>query len=106
MSNEEMNKKMEFIVEQQAKFAADVEILRKLQEADARRLSNGLLSLVDIVGNLTRAHLETDQSLQRLAEAQAKTDERLRDTDERLRILLNVVERHISGNGGSHHHAP
>lgn len=106
MSNEEMNKKMEFIVEQQAKFAADVEILRELQEADARRLSNGLLSLVDIVGNLTRAHLETDQSLQRLTEAQAKTDERLRDTDERLRILLNVVERHISGNGGPHHHAP
>jgi len=106
MSNEEMNKKIEFIVEQQAKFAADIEITRELQEADARRLSNGLLSLVDIVGNLTRAHLETDQSLQRLAEAQAKTDERLRDTDERLRILLNVVERHISGNGGSHHHAP
>ena len=104
MSNEEMNKKMEFIVEQQAKFAADVEILRELQEADARRLSNGLLSLVDIVGNLTRAHLETDQSLQRLTEAQAKTDERLRDTDERLRILLNVVERHVSGNGGPHHH--
>ena len=49
MSNEEMNKKMEFIVEHQAKFAADVEILRELQEADARRLSNGLLSLVDIV---------------------------------------------------------
>jgi len=99
MSDEEMNKKMEFIVEQQAKFAADLEITREIQAADARRLSNGLMGVLDIVGNLTRAHIETDQSIHRLTEALAQTDER-------LRILLNVVERHISGNGGSHNHAP
>jgi len=99
MSDEEMNKKMEFIVEQQVKFAADLEITREIQAADARRLSNGLMGVLDIVGNLTRAHIETDQSIHRLTEALAQTDER-------LRILLNVVERHISGNGGSHNHAP
>ena len=42
MSNEEMNKKMEFIIEHQAKFAADIEIMREVQAADARRLSEGL----------------------------------------------------------------
>ena len=99
MNNEEVNKKMEFIVEHQAKFAAEIEIAREVQAADARRLSNALMGLVDIVGNLTRAHIETDQSINRLTEAQAHTDER-------LKILLNVVERHISGNGGSHNHAP
>jgi len=105
MSEEEMNKKMEFIVEQQAKFAAEIEIMREVQAQHDRRLSNAMLGLVDIVGGLTRAQIETDHSIQRLAEAQAGTDARLRETDERLRILLNVVERHISGNGG-HHHAP
>ena len=110
MNNEEMNKKMEFIVEQQAKFAADIEMAREVQAADARRLSNGLLSLMDIVGNLTRAHIETDQSINRLT---TETDEALKRlteaqvrTDARLNILINVVDRHISGNGGSHNHAP
>ena len=113
MNNEEMNKKMEFIVEHQAKFAADIEILREVQAQNDRRLSNGMLGLIEVVGGLTRAQIETDHSIQRLAEAQAgtearlrETDERLRGTDERLRILMNVVERHISGNGGPHQHAP
>ena len=117
MSNDEMNKKIEFIVEHQAKFGAEIEMMREVQAADSRRLSDAMIGLVDIVGTLTRVQTEaqarTDESIQRLADAQAKTDERLRgtderlrDTDERLRILLNVVERHISGNGGSHNHAP
>ena len=36
----------------------------------------------------------TDESIKLLTEAQARTDER-------LNIFINVVERHISGNGGS-----
>jgi phage-related tail protein len=113
MSEQQMNKNIEFIIEQQAKFAADIEILREMQAQNDRRLSNGILGLVDVVGSLTRAQIETDHSIQRLAEAQAgtearlrETDERLRTTDDRLRILMNVVERHISGNGGPHDHAP
>ena len=113
MSEEEMNKKMEFIIEQQAKFAADIEMTREVQAADARRLSNGLMGLVDIVGNLTRAHIETDRSINRLTEAQAARDESIKRlteagerTDARLNILINVVDRDISGNGGSHNHAP
>jgi hypothetical protein len=113
MNNEEMNKKMEFIVEHQAKFAAEIEIAREVQAADARRLSNAFISLVDIVGNLTRAQIETDQSINRLTGSQSETDEAIKRlteagtrTDARLNILINVVDRHISGNGGPHNHAP
>ena len=94
MSNEEMNKKMEFIVEQQAKFAADVEILREIQAADARRLGDGLLSMIDIVGHLTRTQIRTEETVNTLAQAQAQTEER-------LTILINIVERHMGGNGGA-----
>jgi hypothetical protein len=59
MSNEEMNKKMEFIVEHQVR---------------------------------------TDESIKRLSEAQSQTVES-------LKALINTVERHIGGNGGSHSHA-
>ena len=108
MSNEEVNKKMEFIVEHQAKFAAEIEIMREIQAAESKRLneqshrlSNALIGVVDIVGSLARAQMRTDErvnvleeSFNRLAQAQARTEES-------LKILINVVERHISGNGGS-----
>ena len=105
MTNEEMNKKMEFIVEHQAKFAAEMEMMRKKQAADAklfeqqhRRLSDGLLSLIDILGGLTRVQVRSEESIKLLTEAQARTDERLNN-------LISIVERHIAGNGGSHSHA-
>lgn len=94
MSNEEMNKKIEFIVEQQAKFAADIEILREIQAADARRLGDGLLSMIDIVGHLTRTQIRTEETVNRLAKAQAQTEQS-------LTILINIVERHMGGNGGA-----
>lgn len=101
MSNEEMNKKMEFIVEQQAKFAAEIEITREVQATDAkllkehvRKLSDALISVVGIIGNLTQAQTKTDESIKLLTEAQSRTEER-------LNIFINVVERYISGNGGA-----
>ena len=41
MSDAEMNKKMEFIVDLRARFAADIEIMREVQVADAKRLGDG-----------------------------------------------------------------
>ena len=108
MSDEEMNKKMEFIVEHQAKFAAEIEVMREVQAAESKlsnerydRLSSALIGVVDIVGSLTRAQMRTDErvgsleeSFTRLAQAQARTEES-------LKLLINVVERHIHGNGGA-----
>jgi hypothetical protein len=108
MSNEEMNKKMEFIVEQQAQFAADIQVMREVQAQDAkllkeqdRKLSDAVVTVVGLIGSLTQAQISTDgrinvlaDSFNRLAQAQARTEES-------LKILINVVERHISGNGGS-----
>jgi hypothetical protein len=119
MTNEEMNKKMDFIVEHQAKFPAEMEMMREKQAADAklfeqqhRRLSDGLLSVIDILGGLTRVQARTEERVNSLAEAQARNEESIKRlteagarTDERLNNLINIVERHISGNGGPHSHA-
>jgi hypothetical protein len=101
MSNEEMNKRMEFIVEQQAQFAADIQVMREVQAQDAnvlkeqdRKLSDAVVAVVGMIGNLVRSQTRTDESIKLLIEAQARTEQR-------LNIFINIVERYISGNGGS-----
>ena len=101
MSDAEMNKKMEFIVEQQAKFAADIEIMREIQAADARRLGDGFLSMIDIVGQLTRSQIRTEQTVNTLAQDVSKLTQAQAQTEERLTILINIVERRMGGNGGA-----
>jgi len=107
MSNEDLNSKMEFIIEWQAKFAADMEMMREVHAADSRLVKDGLIGVIDVVGHLARSQMRTDETVNsltenfiRLTEAQARTEEAQARTEERLTILLNVVERHISGNGG------
>jgi hypothetical protein len=112
MNNEEMNQKMEFIVEHQAKFAADIEMMRVVQESEARRVKDGLLGMMDIVGNLARIQMNSEGRITQLAEMQPHTEEGIKRlteaqarTDARLNIFINVVEGYISGNGGSERHA-
>lgn len=106
MSEEELNRKMEFIVEQQAQFAADIQVMREIHAADtkllkedtallkeetkllkeqSRNLSDAVVTVVGLVGNL--------------AAAQARTDEKLAEVAERLNVFIGVVERHLGGNG-------
>jgi len=112
MTNEEMNKKMEFIVEHQAQFAADIQAMREVHAADSKLLRDRVAAVVDIMGSLARAQERSEEGINSLAEAQARNEESIKRlteagarTDERLNNLISVVERHISGNGGSHSHA-
>lgn len=112
MSDEELNKKMEFIVEQQAQFAVDIQGMREVQAQDSklfkeqyRKLSDAVITVVGIVGSLTEAQTSTHERVNALTDifqllAQAQTR-----TEASLNVLINVVERHISGNGGSESHA-
>jgi len=101
MSDAEMNKKMEFIVEQQAKFATDIEIMREVQVADAKRLGDGLIGVIDIVGHLARAQMRTEDNVNSLTHEVNRLTQAQAQTEESLQILINTVERRLSGNGGS-----
>ena len=105
MTNEEMNQKMEFIVEQQAQFAADIQATREVQTADTKLFKDALLGVIDIIGRLTRAQERTEGTVDSLAADIKLLTEAQSRTDERLNNLISVVERHIGGNGGSHSHA-
>ena len=82
MSNEEFERKMAFIVEQQAQFAADIQ---QLQATQAQTES--------VVGRLANATLagfnDVNAKMESLVDAQIRTDETLRN-------LIAVVDRYFS----------
>jgi predicted nucleic acid-binding Zn-ribbon protein len=103
MTPQEMNRRMEFIIEQQAKFSVNIQKLeenvQKLTEAHTKaeqrmtRMEGAFVGLVNLIGDSQR---QTETRITELADAQAHTDER-------LNTFINVLERYIdSRNGGSH----
>jgi len=96
MNNEEFERKMTFIVDQQAQFAADIQQMREFQAQTE-----------NVVGRLAHATLEGFKDVNakidalvdaqiRLNESQAHTDKNLARTDENLRNLIAVVDRYFS----------
>lgn len=81
MSNEEFERKMAFIVEQQAQFAADVQQLQATQAQTE-----------NVVGRLANATLagfgDVSAKIEVLVDSQIRTDETLRN-------LIAVVDRYF-----------
>ena len=99
MGDGEVEKRIEFIIEQQAQFASDIQILRERQS----HLTDALVTVVGVVGQLAEAQQRTDA---RLAELAAHVDEKFAElaeaqarTDDRLNGLIDAVERFVSRNG-------
>ncbi len=106
--------RMNFIIEQQAQFAADIQLLKDRQ-ADTMRLveaNTGMIrQLVDVTMSLARHGEETDRRIQEtdrhLRALGQETDRRLRElaesgahTDRRLDALIDVVDKLTRRNGG------
>jgi hypothetical protein len=109
MSNEELERRMAFIVEQQAQFASDIQQLREPQsQTDQLVAQSG-----EIVARLANVTLEGFKDVNakinapvdvqiRTEENLSRTNENLARTDDHLRNLIAVVDRYISvgRNGG------
>jgi hypothetical protein len=91
MTPEELKRTMDFIVEHQAKFEANIQMLfeadQQQREADER--------LRQSQATLTAALVRVTEIVEDLAESQ-------KSTDDRLNALINIVERHVSGPGHGH----
>lgn len=114
MNNEEFDRKMAFIVEQQAQFASDIQ---QLQESQARtdqvvaqtaELVGQTGEVVTRLANVTHAGFtEVNAKIKALVDAQIRTEENLMrtdknvaSTDESLKNLIAVVDRYLSGRNG------
>ena len=107
MTNEEMQKTMSFIVEQQAQFVVNMQKLEETQiRAEERigELDGAMVTVVNLVGQLAEAQERTDARLSQLAteiaEAQKRTEAALAEGSERLNSLIIVVERYFSNGRG------
>ncbi|MCA1613537.1 MAG: hypothetical protein LC800_05135 [Acidobacteria bacterium] len=91
MSNEEWEKKAEFIIEQQAQFASDIDQLKDI----VARLANATLSRFEAVEQKTAERFgDVDAKIAALVDSQISTEESVRN-------LIAVVDRYFSeGRGG------
>ena|SRR5207249_3252857 len=92
MTNDEMERALEFLVKQQAQFSTDLQ-----------RVEQNLGATVNILSELTKTQLRMaeseilrDNRIAELAKAQQRTDEALAETNDRLNSLIVVVERYFS----------
>ena len=89
MNNEEFERKMSFIVEQQAQFAVDIQQMRELQAQTE-----------NVVGRLAHATLEgfreVNAKIDSLVDSQIRLTESQTLTDENLKNLIAVVDRYFS----------
>ena len=97
MSPEEIRRTVQFLLHQQAQFAADLAAsqarfdqarFEKLSE-NAHQVADGVIGLTAIVGHVV-------DSVSRIAEAQTRTDQQLRATDARLGEHINTVESQLN----------
>lgn len=109
MTNEELEKTMQFIVEQQAQFSANFQRMEEAREKDSpriARLEESFQLLVQLAEShderlvaLAEAQLRTSEQIAAINERTAEINERTAETDERLNALIAVVERYISRRG-------
>lgn len=89
MTNEELEKKMEFIVEQQAQFTVDIQHLRQAQAQTDRVVNRLAVATFQGFKDINAKMDALIDSHRRLSEAQARTEESLRN-------LIAVVDRYFS----------
>ena len=96
MNNEEFDRKLAFIVEQQAQFASDIQQLQESQAQTAATVGE-IGEVVTRLANVTHTGFtEINAKINALVDAQIRTEESLYRTDENLRNFITVVDRRFS----------
>ena len=104
MTYEEMQKTMQFILEQQAQFAADMQKAQESQ-AETNQIVNRLAAATLARFESTDARIsalseDVDAKFAALIDAQMRTDEAVKKTDEAVRNLTAVVDRYFRERNG------
>jgi DNA anti-recombination protein RmuC len=107
--------RMQFIIEQQAQFTADMHALKERQAEGQRQIEENrgrIRQLLDVTMSLARHGEETDRLFKetdrRIREMAEETDRRIKEqreagahTDRRLDALIDIVDKLTRRNGGA-----
>lgn len=100
MTYEEMQKTMQFIVEQQAQFTVDIQQLKESQ-AKTEGNVNQLTGIVAQLAAATNAGFqELRDSIAALVDAQIRNEESIKETSEAVKNLTAVVDRYFRERNG------
>src|ERR1700704_2929676 len=99
MIDEEMQKTMQFILEQQAQSSAKIDALVVAQDRSEKkweRTESGIRTLLAIAEIHEREISKLGETTETLSREILNLSQTTRNTDERLNALINIVERDIS----------
>lgn len=110
MDDKKINETIEIILQNQAQFYANLQMMQETNKDAEKRIS--VLERATV--NLYNATIKTNETVDKLAgkvelladkvdklaDAQKGTDERLRETDERLNAVIFMVEKFLGGKNG------
>jgi hypothetical protein len=104
MTLEEMDKKIEFILEMQAQFEANVGRLAANLARSETNIDNLRVSVADLKVTVADLAGVVRESIKISDDRFSRFDGQMKDlataqkgTDERLNALINIMERHITG---------
>jgi uncharacterized coiled-coil DUF342 family protein len=110
MTNKEVEKAVEILLQNQAQFYANLQEIQEIQKESEKRINVLERATVNLFNAMTKTNETVDrvsekvdklsEKVDKLADAQQKTDERLRETDERLNAVIFMAEKFFSGNNG------
>ena len=114
MSPEEMQRAMQFLVHQQAQFAADIarnetrwaerfdHMVERFDQLSAKtdQIAVGLLGLTGIVGQLAALQQRTDEQLRTTKERVDELGEYIRSVESHLDVVIEMFERHLREDHG------
>lgn len=102
-----MGKTTQFILQQQAQFTVGMDRLHEALDKDRAESSEQIASLAGLIGRLAQAELvlttrvdTLETRMTELAQAQKEQAEAGKATEDRLNVLIAVVERYISSRNG------
>ena len=109
MTNEERQKQMDFILEQQAKFTIDIQLLQEAQAAETKSRQEAEASLTKRMSHLEKGSVSLFNLMQETAKAQRENAAQIaaltqaqRETGERLNAFILVLEESISTRRNGH----